>query len=482
MKISNMNYDFPQIYPVTAHTDHVGQGSTFVVISGKKEDGMAYIIQAIEKGATTVVVALSSELSQDVLAFAKQKQVTIERVQDTRKELTLRSAAALGFPAKKLKIIGITGTKGKTSTAYLIYFLLRGLGKRVALLSTAEKLLQDYVVDMPLTTPLPDDLHMFFGQCVELDIEYVVMEVSAQALSMHRVYGLTFEAAAFTNFSMEHLEFYKNLDEYLQAKVLLFDQVVCPERMFINIDDSYGADLSKRFPACSTYSLQNNEASWFGVVEQQGQKQILQAASAHALYKIPSHLIGIFNMYNLLVATAIVDAVAGPLIDLADIVADMPQIPGRMEQYHLKNGAWAYIDYAHNPSSFQAVLSTLRAQTDHLIVVFGAGGNRDKQKRPMMGAIVDEYADLVIITSDNPRDEHPGDIAQDILAGFTQESVEHKVIQELNRTKAIELAYQKSRANSVIAILGKGRDEYQIIGKITFPFKERSIIKPFLKI
>lgn len=482
MKINSMNYDFPQIYPVTAHTAHVGVGSTFVVISGKKEDGSAYIIEAIEKGATTIVVALSMQLADDVVAFAKHKNVIIERVQDTRKELTLRASAALGFPAQKLKIIGITGTKGKTSTAYMIYFLLKGLGKRVALLSTAEKLLQDYLVDIPLTTPLPDDLQMFFHECVAHDIEYVVMEVSAQALSMHRVLGITFAATAFTNFSMEHLEFYQNLDEYLQAKVTLFDQVVTLDKMFINIDDTYGAQLAQRFPACSTYSLHNKQATWFATYEQVGQQQVLQAVSAHALYILHSRLIGVFNMYNLLVATALVDGVCGPVSNLSDIVAQMPQIPGRMEQYHLKNDAWAYIDYAHNPSSFEAVLSTLRARTDHLIVVFGAGGNRDKQKRPMMGAIVDKYADLAILTSDNPRDEHPADIAADIVAGFSQASCDSKVLQELNRTKAIELAYQNSRKNSVIAILGKGRDEYQIIGKITFPFKERSIIKPFLKI
>ena len=361
----------------------------------------------------------------------------------------------------------------------MTYHMLHAVGKKVALISTVEKRIDGRLVDIPLTTPQPDQIHMFLDLCVKHEIEFVVMEVSAQALTLQRVYGIEFEAAVFTNFSHEHLEFYKNMPEYFQAKTLLIAQVKNPKNMFINLDDHYGAQLIQEYPACSTFSLQDKQADLYGYVNHQQNKNFVYIKIDQNLYEIFMTILGTFNVYNLLGVICMLHALGIDLKTLKFGLQDLAYVPGRMERYVLKNGAQCFIDYAHNPSSYQAVLSTLRSMTSHLIVVFGAAGNRDKQKRPIMGAIAQKYCDVVILTTDNPRDESPISIANDVESGFDQ-NISVEFYKELNRVKAIELGCVLAKADSIVAILGKGRDEYQIVGGLTFPFKERSIIRPFL--
>lgn len=475
-----MQIELPKVYPVTSHTDKVGPGTTFVAIPGTKDDGSRYIHSALEKGATKIVVQTNVELSAALLILIKKSGAQLLRVENCRKELALLIAQALDYPAKKLKIIGVTGTKGKTSTSYLIYHLLTQRGCKSALISTAEKFIDSTLVAMDLTTPLPEHLHIFFAMCVERGIEYVVMEVSAQSLSLHRVEGLEFEAGVFTNFSLEHLEFYKNMQEYLDAKILFLSMVKNPKNMFINFDDPSGQAICLQYQRFSSYSLDDKKSSYFGWVTLQSSSLELQIKENEYLYTIKAHLVGKFNAYNLFAASLVARSCGFSFDAIIDAFKKIRQIPGRMEQYPLKNDATCFIDYAHNPSSYEAVLSTLRQMTPHLIVVFGAGGARDKSKRPMMGAIVEKYCDFAIVTSDNPRNESAAAIADDIVVGFTGRQ-DFKFMRELNRTKAIELAYKLSKSGTVIAVLGKGRDEYQIVGHLTFPFKERAIIRPFLR-
>ena len=475
-----MNIQLPKIYPVTSHTDNVGPGTTFVAIPGSKDDGSRYIGVALQRGATTIVIERNVQLSDEVLERIASAQVQLMIVENCRLQLAQLIAQALDYPAKKLKIIGVTGTKGKTSTSYMMHHLLSCQGKKVALISTAEKLIGSTVVTLDLTTPLPEHLHMFFDLCVQHEVEYVVMEVSAQSLTLHRVHGLEFEAGAFTNFSLEHLEFYKSMQDYLDAKVEFFSMIKNPKNMFVNIDDPSGLIIWQAKPEHSSYSLENNRATWYAWTNLQPGSLELTIKHQEQIYTISAPLVGKFNAYNLLAASLIVHSLGFSFDAIARAASLLPQIPGRMEQYPLKNGATCFIDYAHNPSSYEAVLSTLRQMSSDLIVVFGAGGARDKSKRPMMGAIVEKYADLAIVTSDNPRNESAADIADDIMAGFTGMQ-NFKSMRELNRTCAIELAYELSKPGTVIAVLGKGRDEYQIVGSLTFPFKERAIIRPFLK-
>jgi UDP-N-acetylmuramoyl-L-alanyl-D-glutamate--2,6-diaminopimelate ligase len=475
-----MNIELPKIYPVASHTDNVGPGTTFVAIPGSKDDGSRYILLALQRGATTIVVEEKVQLSDEVLEQISVSQSKLVVVENCRLELAQLIAQALNYPAKKLKIIGVTGTKGKTSTSYMVYHLLSSQGKKVALISTAEKLIGSTSVALDLTTPLPEHLHMFFNLCVQHEVEYVVMEVSAQSLTLHRVHGLEFEAGAFTNFSLEHLEFYNNMQDYLDAKIQFFSMIKNPSNMFINIDDPSGLKISQARPELSSYSLENNHATFYAWAHLQTGSLELTIKNQGQVYTIFGPLVGKFNAYNLLAASLMVHSLGFSFDTIASATKTLPQIPGRMEQYPLKNGATCFIDYAHNPSSYEAVLSTLRHMTTDLIVVFGAGGARDKSKRPMMGAIVEKYANLAIVTSDNPRNESAADIADDIVAGFTG-IADFKHMRELNRTCAIELAYALSQPGTVIAVLGKGRDEYQIVGSLTFPFKERAIIRPFMK-
>lgn len=469
----------PSVYPVTAHTDFVGNGSTFVVIAGSLQDGLQFVPLALQKGAKTIVMQHNHACSDDLKILIAEYGAKLMFVDDARKVLTELAAQALNFPAKKLKIVAVTGTKGKTSTAYMTYHMLHGMGKKVALMSTVEKRIGGGVVKIDLTTPLPDQIQMFLHVCVQQGVEYVVMEVSAQALTLHRVYDIEFEAAVYTNFSHEHLEFYKDLSEYFQAKKLLITQVKEQSDFFVNIDDYYLADLKKEYPKLSTFSLQDKAATIVACMHVKNNKYAIHVKIGLDEFKFLLPVSGLFNVYNLVSAICLLNALGIDLNAAQQALQTLSGIPGRMEEYHLKNGARCFIDYAHNPSSYEAVLSTLRAMTNHLIVVFGAGGGKDKQKRPVMGSIVQKYADVVILTSDNPRNENPSDIACDVQKGF-KPATNFVLHQELNREKAIELSCQISKAGTIIAILGKGRDEYQIIGNVTVPFKERLIIKPFV--
>jgi UDP-N-acetylmuramoyl-L-alanyl-D-glutamate--2,6-diaminopimelate ligase len=473
-----MKIEIPSVYPVTSHTDYVGRGSIFVAITGMQKDGGEYILTALEKGASVIVIQENRTLDDKLLQKIKEHKATLKYVANTRHALSKLSAEALGNPAKKLKIVGVTGTKGKTSTCFMIYKFLMQAEKKVALLSTVEKRIGTDLIDLALTTPLPDHLHMFLKLCVDRGVECVVMEVSAQSLSLHRLDDITFDAAVFTNFALEHLEFYDNLDEYFKAKTLLIQKVKSMSNVFMNIDDQYGKQLAERHPEMSTYSLQNKSATLYGKPVFKNQFLELSVFLDESYYTFSSHLMGEFNAYNMLSAISIVSTLGISLNVVAEGLMKLEQIPGRMEKYMLANGATCFIDYAHNPSSFEAVLSMMRSQTKNLIVVFGVGGCRDKSKRPIMGAIVEKYADVAILTSDNPRDELPTEIIKDIKSGFS--GGELQVFEETNRTCAIEMACKMSTFGSVVAVLGKGRDEYQIVGSLTFPFKERSIIKPFL--
>lgn len=453
----------PKIFPVTCHTDYVGLGSTFVAIAGVSLDGVAYVPQAIENGASLIVLAEDAHVPQDTWRLMRDAHVDIQRVADTRKALAILSAQAANHPARQLKIIGITGTKGKTTTAFLLAHILQRAGKKTALMSTVHNKIMDTTFPPSLTTPQPDYLHQFLKSCVHAGVEYVVMEVAAQALSLHRVHDILFDGIIFTNFSHEHLEFYPTIDAYFAAKCLIFDHAKEKAPVLINANDLL----------CT--SLVQNNYQGFGLHGGTYIKAEQPCAIAidESIFSCPA-LIGSFNCYNILAAVRMALAHGFVKQDVADSLQSFPGVPGRLQQFNMPNGARCIIDYAHNPSSYQAVLSMLRAQTDNLIVVFGAGGQRDPHKRPIMGNIAATFADMVILTSDNPRTEDPCKIMDAIAAGIENKD---KVVCEVDRQEAIKLAYKKSKSGSIIAILGKGTDEYQIIGSEKKAFSERKIIE-----
>lgn len=442
----------PAVFPVASHTDNVGVGSTFVAIKGLNGDGTQYIEKAITKGATRIVI-------QEGIVF-DHPTVEVISVANPRKALAELSAQAAGYPARSLKIVGVTGTKGKTTSVYLLNYLLKKAGYKTALLSTIKNSIAD--VDMPacMTTAQPDYLHQFFKLCVENSVDYVVMEVAAQATTFERLETITFDGLIFTNLDREHAELYPTMEGYFAAKQKIFEYAKSTAKMVTNADDLYGAKIAQQYHKAVAFSFKDGGIKW-----SEGALKIGDTMYTYA------NLPGFFNAYNLTGVLLLLEQLG---IKIAPDLGVFPAIPGRLQRIDLANGARAFIDYAHTPGSFKSVLATVRQWTQHLIVVFGAGGGKDPIKRPLMGAIASEYADLVVLTDDNPRQEDSQKIMQNILAGVADTT---KVLVEHDRAKAIHLAYERSGKDSIIILLGKGPDEYQEIGTKKIPFSEKAILQ-----
>ena len=468
---------FPKTFPVTSHTDFVGPGSTFVAIQGTKLDGVSFTALALERGATTIVVSEQAVLDQELLQAISLKNAHIVRTQNCRRALASLSAQALHHPAQQLKIIGITGTKGKTTTAFLVEHMLKAAGCKTALLSTVYNKIFDQQFPTSLTTQHPDYLHVFFDQCARAGVEYVVMEVAAQAYTLDRVYGLTFDAFVFTNFDQEHAEFYATMDDYFFAKCALLKQTKVGAPVFINADSSW----------CKKLLEANASFFSFGTDAQYSFKKIRSSANHTSLNlsffqkscSVSTALIGDFNCYNVTGAFAVCHQLGIAPATLVHALKTFKDVPGRLEKYQLPNNAFCFIDFAHNPSSYASVLATMRPLTHSLIVVCGAGGDRDRTKRPVMAGLATHYADFVIFTNDNPRTENPQTIINDLIAGIAPEN-SSKYSVEFDRKKAIEIAYHHSSKGSIILLLGKGPDHYQLIGNEKIYFNEAEIIQNLL--
>ncbi len=463
------------IYKVTCHTDHVGPGSTFVAIKGFKQNGRVHIPQALAKGATTIVVEQGVVLDQRERELIAEYNAELRYVPSARKALAELSAQAYGYPANALKLIALTGTKGKTTSAFVLYHILRAAGYKVALLGTVKSCINDVDYETPLTTPQPDYLHLFFDLCKQEGVEYVIMEAAAQALSMSRLATLVFDAVAFTNFSLEHSEFYESMDEYFAAKCQLFDHVAQGGLVVLNADDdnvasSYGGNAE-------TISMFGKGSLNCSIQESTLSVLKLRITSKNETYEVrSSSLLGEFSAYNILTAIAIAQKYGVTSSTIKQALESFSGVPGRLASYQLANGAVAIIDNAHTPSSFEAFFKAVRPLSDHIIVIFGSGGDRDALKRPIMGALAAQYADQVILTTDNPRSEDPAVIVQEIVEGIPKEYLGNVEI-DLDRERAIRDAYKKTSKGSLLVLLGKGPVEYQHVGDEKIPFSEESILR-----
>ncbi len=465
---------FPQIYKVACHSDHIGPGSTFVAIKGFTYDGLTYIPDALSKGATTVVVGHDAEISPEMLELIGHHQATLVYVPSPRKALAEYSAHAYDHPAKQFKLIGITGTKGKTTTSYLLHHILTEAGAKVALLGTIKNVIGDTEYVAPLTTPQPDYLQVFFDRCRSEGVEYVIMEVAAQALSMHRLDTLTFDAVGFTNFSMEHAEFYGSMDEYFAAKCALFEKVTPGGLVVLNEDDHKVASCVPTWTCKERISMKGNGTITGTVNSSTLDSLVLTLSTKDESCELQSCMLGEFSGYNILFAYAFARRYGISLRMLQQALLSFKGVPGRIARYQLPNGAIALIDNAHTPSSYEAFFKAVRPLSDHIVAVFGAGGDRDAIKRPLMGAIAEDYADEIILTTDNPRSEDPAVIVDDIMKGITGNGA-HVTI-ELDREKAIRDAYARTKKGSLLVLLGKGPVEYQHIQDKKIPFSEKAIL------
>ncbi|MBI2775387.1 UDP-N-acetylmuramoyl-L-alanyl-D-glutamate--2,6-diaminopimelate ligase [Candidatus Dependentiae bacterium] len=467
----------PFIFPVACHTNNVGGSSIFVAVKGMKDDGVNHIPEALSRGARIIVVAHDAHISDEIQCLIQKSQALLLRTDNPRRALAQLSAHALNYPAHALKIIGITGTKGKTTTAFLLAHLLRSAGKKVALLSSVHNMIDAEILPTELTTQHPDYLHVFFDACKKNNIEYVVMETAAQAFSLDRVFDLFFDGVIFTNFSKEHAEFYPNQESYFEAKCQIFAQSKKNAPVFINADDAHYEELKKKCAAAQSFSLRTESLIKGEIISNDwnGLKLKIVLDGKDYQFLCPA-LLGEFNAYNILAAISMAHRIGIDAETIFKTCISFNGVPGRLELYKLPNGARGIIDKAHNASSFEAVLSALRPLTNKLIVVFGAGGDRDATKRPFMGAIASNYADLVIITSDNPRSEKLATIIGQIMAGIDEQKLNKTIIIE-NREKAILHAYANSSSGSIIALLGKGPDEYELVSGVKTYFSERSILQ-----
>lgn len=439
----------PAQFLVTSHTQHILPGGTFVAVKGMRADGVQYIFSALQAGAKKIVIERGVTLDELTLAAITQHHAQLERVDNARLALAQLSAAAYHYPARQLTIIGITGTKGKSTTTFLLAHLLRTAGHKTAFLSTVHNRILDTIYPTQLTTQQPDYIHAFLRACVDAGVTHVVMEVAAQAVSLYRVATIDFAAILFLNFSQEHGEFYATQEDYFAAKLKLLEQLKPGGTLIFNEHNTQVAAIAATHATAVAFSTREHSG--------------------------PA-LMGDFNKAN---AAAAATAAQYFGVSEAQIEAGLHSftgVPGRLQKFTLPNGAIVFIDYAHNPDSIARVLQAVRSLTDQLIVITGAGGDRDVAKRPLMGQAAAQYADLLFLTTDNPRSEDPAAIILQMLAGIDPAQRKNVII-ELDREKAIREAYARSSAGSMIMLLGKGPDEYQEVKGVKTRFSEREILE-----
>jgi len=450
----------------------VQRNGIFVALRGEKRDGHQFIGQAIEKGASVIVTEHEGT----------HPRATFLVVENTRAALADLSAVFYRYPAGKLKLAAVTGTNGKTTTTFLIKHICEAAGLRCGLIGTVRYEIGERVLPALRTTPESLDLAELLAQIRDAGCRAAAMEVSSHALAQDRTRGLEWNVAVFTNLTQDHLDFHGTMASYFEAKTKLFTELGAQQKKrapvaIVNIDDRYGERLLDKIDKnvrIITYgrSIRADFRASNPRVEFSGTSYQLDARGKSYLVRVP--LIGTFNVSNSAAALAAANALGINLRDAVLSIGKSPQIPGRLELVPAKRQFQVFVDYAHTPDALGNVLKTLRELEPHrLITVFGCGGDRDRQKRPMMADIVDRYADYAIITSDNPRTEDPGAIISEIEKGVRSARYE-KIV---DRTEAIDRAIVLAQPRDIVLIAGKGHENYQEFADYTVPFDDIQVAR-----
>jgi len=454
---------------VTNNSGDVNSHSVFVAIAGAVSNGHDFIADAIAKGAKLIVY------QQHV---KKYNGVLFLKVSNTYSAYARLAELSCGFPAKEMNLIGITGTNGKTTTAYLLRSILEAAGEKCGLISTIEYAYPGEVISAERTTPDALEFQNLLCEIRNSGCKYVVMENSSHSLDQNRTGSAEFAATVFTNLSGEHLDYHSDMESYFNAKMILFRNYLKEDGYaIVNIDDDYGKRLIRE---CSD----SQNIITFG---RAGDVKILDIQTSFTgtdvklkiegeFFDISSLLYGDFNAYNIAGAVAAAYALGIPMEIICTGIKKMSHVPGRMEGFKLHSGAMAIVDYAHTDDALENVLRTLRNLNvkGRLIAVFGCGGDRDKTKRARMGAVAAKYADSVVVTSDNPRSENPLAIIQDINAGFPDN---FNFINIPDRKTAIQQTLESAKDQDIILIAGKGHETYQEIDGVKYPFDDRAVIR-----
>jgi UDP-N-acetylmuramoyl-L-alanyl-D-glutamate--2,6-diaminopimelate ligase len=464
----------------------VKAGAAFVAMRGGTTDGNRYIDAAIAQGAVAIATDSSSAYAKLRLEHPAIAAVRVER---GRRALAELSAAVMGHPERKLKISAVTGTNGKTTTAYLLEQMLRSVGRTCILIGTIETRIGDEVRVSPHTTPESRDLYEIFADGLRAGANEVVMEMSSHALEQERVWGVPVDVAIFTNLTQDHLDYHGTMERYAAAKAKLFAGVgaKAPRVAVINLDDAYGLAMSKNFRSgeLMTYGIESSSAlySAFGIRQSAtGTKFELDTPLDRVLVESP--LYGRVNVYNLLAASCAALARGLTLDEIAAAVRGLKQVPGRFQAVSSGDtGVTVVVDYAHTDDALRNLIALGRElvgeRGGRVITLFGCGGDRDRTKRPRMGRVAAEASDLVVLTSDNPRSEEPAAIIDEALVGVRETATE--CIVEPDRAAAIALAIRAARKGDIVLLAGKGHEKVQIVGERTIPFDDVAVAEAVLK-
>lgn len=450
---------------ITSDSREVAPGYAFVCIKGVNNDGHEYAQKAVELGASVVFTQQKMGVNNEII------------VPDTRELYADMCAKWFSNPADSLKLIGVTGTNGKTSITYMLKSILEAAGNKVGLIGTIHNLIGDEVIETKNTTPGVFELNRLFSLMKEKGCTYVVMEVSSHALDQKRVCNLTFDAAIFTNLTQDHLDYHITMENYLEAKKKLFS--MC-KMAVVNSDDQYCEQLINGLDCrVISYSLSNDSTYSAKAVKYYPDSVEYELVSNGLLKHIKFNTGGKFSVYNSMCAVITAYELGLSIDEISAAIENISGIKGRAESVPTGRDFTVIIDYAHTPDGLKNILKTFNdCEKNRVIALFGCGGDRDKTKRPIMGSIATRYADYVIITSDNPRSEDPDSIINNILVGTTGSKVPVKTI--TNRIEAIKYAISIAQKGDIIVLAGKGHETYQILKDGTIHLDEREIVKEAL--
>jgi UDP-N-acetylmuramoyl-L-alanyl-D-glutamate--2,6-diaminopimelate ligase len=450
----------------------VKKNTVFVAIPGTKVDGHLFIDKAIELGAAAIVC--------EVLPAVLNDAVTYVQVKNAHQALALLADNFFGNPSRELKLIGITGTNGKTTTTTLLHEIFTQLGYKVGLLSTVVNKIGVTEVPATHTTPNPVALNALLRDMVDQGCSYCFMEVSSHAIHQHRIAGLDFDVAGFTNISHDHLDYHKTFKEYIYAKKMFFDNLKSSAIAIVNEDDSNGLVMVQNSNAIvRTFALKTVADYKVKIIENSFSGLVL-TINQHELW---TNLIGGFNAYNLLLVYAVAVELEQDEMEVLQCISKLKSVEGRFEQFISPTGVVAIVDYAHTPDALKNVLSTIQAvrtRNEQVITVVGCGGDRDKTKRPLMAEISAELSDKVILTSDNPRSEDPDTIINEMRIGVPAEKTA-KVMAITKREEAIKVACTLAVKGDILLVAGKGHEKYQEIKGERFPFDDFALVVETLK-
>ena len=445
-----------EVRGLSSNSRNIQDNFVFVAIRGTHDDGHGFIQEAIDRGAKAVIVQCQVSGIK-----CRDKKINLIKVKDTRKALAKLAASFNGYPSSKIKVIGITGTNGKTTVSYLIEAILTEAGKACGVIGTVNYRFKDKLIPAKNTTPGPIELQSMLADMLREGIDYAVMEVSSHALSQQRTEGVNFHSAIFTNLTQDHLDYHKTMQDYFQAKLKLFQDLSASSLAIINNDDEYGKKIKKLTPAkIVTYGIKDN------------------ADIMDKDIKVKPKLIGRHNLYNILAAFAWAEEEGIDLEVIKSALHKFNFVPGRLERIDFSGNFSVFVDYAHTEDALGNVIKALRhLKPNRIIVVFGCGGERDRKKRPKMARVVSTLADFAIITNDNPRSEDPQKIIEEIKKGMKNDNF--FVIPE--RFEAIRKSLSLAESGDIILIAGKGHENYQILKDKVIPFDDREAVRECLK-